>query len=77
MNLTQLVEEKINESAAKIVKGGGGTDDLAFGKLTFYFALRRIQQKKATAEDVGLMDAINDTLQALAVVEKGRSFYEE
>ncbi|MFM0502206.1 hypothetical protein [Paraburkholderia caffeinilytica] len=75
MDLEKLVEEKINESATKIVRGGSGTDDVAFGKLTFYLALRRVQQKKATAEDVGLLDAINDTLQALAILEQGRTFY--
>ncbi|NML97319.1 hypothetical protein HHL24_05040 [Paraburkholderia sp. RP-4-7] len=75
MDLAQLVEDKINESAARIVKGGSGTDDVAFGKLTFYLALRRVQQKKATAEDVGLLDAINDTLQALAILEQGKTFY--
>jgi hypothetical protein len=75
MDLEKLVEDKINESATKIIKGGAGTDDVAFGKLTFYLALRRVQQKKATAEDVGLLDAINDTLQALGVLEQGKTFY--
>ncbi|WP_144138543.1 hypothetical protein [Paraburkholderia sp. BCC1884] len=76
MDLAQLVEEKINESASRIIKGGVGTDDISLGKLSFYMALRRVQQKKATAQDLGLMDAINDTLQALALVKEGRTFYQ-
>ncbi|SIO25196.1 hypothetical protein [Paraburkholderia phenazinium] len=77
MELAQLVEDKINECAAKIVKGGSATDEVSFGKLAFFLALRRVQQKKATAEDVGLLDAINDTLQALGVVDKGKTFYKD
>lgn len=76
MDLAQLVEEKINESAGRIIKGGTATDDISLGKLTFYMSLRRVQQKKATAEDLGLMDAINDTLQALALVKEGKTFYQ-
>jgi hypothetical protein len=30
---------------------------------------------KATPQDVGLIDAINDTLQELGILEKGKTFY--
>jgi hypothetical protein len=75
MELTELVEKKIDECASRIVSGGTRTDEVAFGKLAFYLALRRVQENKATTSDIGLMDAINDTLQALALVDKGRTFY--
>lgn len=38
-------------------------------------ALRRIISGKATMQDAGLMDAINDTLQQLGVLEPGKAFY--
>jgi hypothetical protein len=30
---------------------------------------------KATPQDLGLLDAINDTLQELGIVESGKTFY--
>jgi hypothetical protein len=41
----------------------------------FFFALRRILDGKANFEDIGLMDAINDTLQELGIVESKKTFY--
>jgi hypothetical protein len=75
MELTELIEKKIDECAMRIMSGGIRADEVAFGKLAFYLALRRVQQNKATTQDIGLMDAINDTLQALSLVDKSKTFY--
>jgi hypothetical protein len=38
-------------------------------------SLRRILDGKANYQDIGLMDAINDTLQDLGIVEAKKTFY--
>ena len=38
-------------------------------------SLRRILDGNANYEDIGLMDAINDTLQELGIVESNKTFY--
>ncbi|MBD2496621.1 hypothetical protein H6G75_20105 [Nostoc sp. FACHB-280] len=75
MELTNFVESKLNEYAEKIVKGGDKSDDLAFGQISFYLSLRRVLKGKSSLQDVGLVDAINDTLQELGIIEAGKTFY--
>jgi hypothetical protein len=75
VSLNELIEEKLNHYAQKIVTGGRQSDELAVGEINFYIALRRVVNDKGTPEDLGLMDAINDTLQALGKIETGSSFY--
>ncbi|NET85923.1 MAG: hypothetical protein F6J94_29760 [Moorea sp. SIO1F2] len=75
MNLNDLIEEKLNSYAQKIVSGGSKTDEIAVGEITFYIALRRVVNGKGTLQDLGMMDAINDTLQTLGLVEEGKTFY--
>lgn len=75
MELAKVVEEKINQYAKKIVSSGEKADEHALGELTFYMALRRILSERATAQDIGMMDAINDTLQNLGLVGSGETFY--
>ncbi|NEO09076.1 hypothetical protein [Moorena sp. SIO3I8] len=75
MNLNDLIEEKLNSYAQKIVSGGSKTDEIAVGEITFYVALRRVVNGKGTLQDLGMMDAINDTLQTLGLVEEGKTFY--
>jgi hypothetical protein len=55
--------------------GGAKVDEIALGELTFFVALRRVQQGKGTVQDIGIMDAINDTMQALGLVKPGVLFY--
>lgn len=69
-----FVEAKINEYAQKIIDGSDKRDAHAMGELEFYMAFRRILKGDETAQDVGLMDAVNDTLQEMGVVESGASF---
>jgi hypothetical protein len=75
MALTNFIETKLNEYAQKIVKGGEKSDELAFGQLSFYLSLRRVLNGKATPQDIGLVDAINDTLQELGIIGKDKTFY--
>ena len=75
IDLNNLVEEKTNHYARKITEGGAKTDEHAFGELSFYLALRRVTTGKATMQDIGMMDAINDTLEQLGVIEAGKVFY--
>jgi len=75
VNLNDLIEEKLNHYAQKIVSGGNKTDEMAVGEITFYVALRRVVNNQGTLQDMGMMDAINDTLQTLGLIEEGKTFY--
>lgn len=73
-NMEAFVEAKINEYAQKIIDGSDKRDAHAMGELEFYMAFRRILKGDGTAQDMGLMDAVNDTLQEMGVVASGTSF---
>ena len=73
-NMEAFVEAKINEYAQKIIDGSDKRDAHAMGELEFYMAFRRILKGDGTAQDMGLMDAVNDTLQEMGVVASGNSF---
>ena len=75
MEITPFIETQINKYAEKIITRGDASDELALGEITFYMALRRVLAGKATLQDTGLMDAINDTLQQLGRLDKGQTFY--
>lgn len=75
MDLINFIEEKLNVYAKKMLEGGAKFDEIAFGELTFYVALRRVQQDKGTMQDIGMMDAINDTMQKLGLIKPGALFY--
>lgn len=77
MNLNEMIEAKLNQYAQKIVSGGAKADELALGEITFYITLRRVLAGNATPQDLGTMDAINDTLQALGLVADGQTFYKQ
>ena len=49
-------------------------DEFALGEMTFYMALRRVTTGKGTPTDMGMMDAINDTLQTKGIVKPGTTF---
>lgn len=75
MDLLPFVETKINHYGNAIVSGSDKMDDLALGELTFYIALRRVLEGTASTQDKGLLDAVNDTLQELGLVDKKSPFY--
>lgn len=49
-------------------------DEHALGELSFYLALRRMINQTANAQDIGLFDAINDTLQAKGLISSKQVF---
>ena len=40
-------------------------------------SLRSVLKGTATKQDIGLMDAVNDTLQALEIIETNETFYKK
>jgi hypothetical protein len=75
--MKSFVEAKINEYAKAILDGSDKRDAHAMGELHFYMALRRILKGDGTIQDIGMMDAVNDTLQELRLVFEGATFLEQ
>ena len=75
MDLSNYIEDKLNYYADAIIKGHEKIDEHALGEMVFYMALRRILNKNATFQDIGLMDAMNDTLQELGLITDDVTFY--
>lgn len=74
-HFTTFIEEQINLAEQKLHAGKSARlDDVAYGKLGFYLALRRILEGTSTSEDLGLMEAVNDTLQALKLLDSDETF---
>ncbi len=70
-----FVETQINQAAQNVVsKKSSRLDDVAFGKLGFYLAMRRAINGTASSEDLGLLDAINDSLQTLKLLDSDETF---
>ncbi len=75
MELNSFIEEKLNRYAERIIAGSARVDEHALGELSFYMALRRVISGAPTNQDIGMMDAINDTLQELGLIESDKTFY--
>lgn len=74
-DLIEFVETQINETSQKIIDQKlSARDELSFGKLSFYFAMRRHLNGRKTVQDIGLFDAINDSLQHMGIVAAGSTF---
>ncbi|WP_439857361.1 hypothetical protein [Pseudomonas syringae] len=70
-----LIEERIKLAAQTLADGKASTrDDVAEGKLDVFLAFRRTLQGKATARDLGMLDAINDSLQSLQILTSKETF---
>jgi len=74
MEIMQFIEDKLNSYAEKIKDSSARSDEHALGELTFYMALRRVLAGKGTPQDLGMMDAINDTLQEKGILQQGGTF---
>ncbi|MBT3353011.1 MAG: hypothetical protein HN400_17170 [Nitrospinaceae bacterium] len=72
--MLEFLENKINTYAGVIVKGSDKRDAHALGELTFFMSLRRYLNEEATPQDIGLLDAINDTLQEAGIIEDRKTF---
>ena len=75
MNLEDFIENKINTYAQNIIDKGDKYDQLAIGEISFYSSLRNVVKGNPTKQDIGLIDAVNDTLQALKIINADESFY--
>ncbi|KTC12293.1 MULTISPECIES: hypothetical protein [Pseudomonas] len=71
-----LVNQRINAAAQNIIdKKNTQLDDISYGKLDVLLALRRALMGNATPEDIGMLDAINDALQALGILQAKETFF--
>lgn len=71
-----LVNQRINAAAQNIIdKKNTQLDDISYGKLDVLLALRRTLMGNATPEDIGMLDAINDALQALGILQAKETFF--
>jgi hypothetical protein len=68
------LDKKINNFAKRIIEKGDISDEINLSKLGFYIALHRVTNGKANPADIGLMDAINDTLQELKLITSSKTF---
>ncbi|WP_409319135.1 hypothetical protein [Pseudomonas sp. KCJK9016] len=66
--LNKFVQAKIDEKANIILDERVRYDDAALGALKIYSGLRRILNNKATLEDMGMLHAVSDLMQALGVI---------
>lgn len=75
--LLQFVEKKINTYAQVIINATDKGDDSALGELTVYMGLRRVLKgEELRIQDYGMLDAFNDVLKQLGIIEKGK-FYKD
>ena len=72
--MQEFIESNINQYAEAIIKGSDKKDAFCLGQLTFFMALRRISKGGATMQDLGMVDAINDTLQEAGLIDKDKTF---
>jgi hypothetical protein len=75
MDIDDFINDRLQHYGEAIRDTDGDAEDHALGEITFYAALRRLRKGRATKQDLGLLDAVNDTLQELGILNKGQSFY--
>lgn len=73
--LKAFIDEQVNSYAKRIIEKGDSSDELAVGELFFYTTLKSVLNNNAGKKELGLLDAINDTLQHLGKIESGTTFY--
>lgn len=73
-DIGSLIESQLNALAQQIIDKKSTSDEIAHAKIGFYLTLRRTLDAKPTPADIGLLDAINDTLQALGIIDQNRTF---
>lgn len=66
--LEDYLEVKINEKAKVILDEDMIHDGAALGEMQLYFCMRRILNKRATLEDVGVLRAMNNLMQVLGLL---------
>lgn len=75
MQLEDFIQDKLQHYGSEIRKHDGDTEDHALGAVLFYAALRRTVSGKATRQDLGMLGAVNDTLQELGIIDSKETFF--
>lgn len=70
-----FVETQLNIAAQNIIDKGDKVDEISSGKIDFFIALKSALNDNLDKRELGLLDAVNDTLQHLQLVEKDKTFY--
>ena len=73
--LNAFVEEQLNLAAQSIVDKGANSDEISAGKIDFFIALRSALSGDLDKRELGLLGAINDTLQHLQLIDSNKTFY--
>ena len=76
MDIKKYTDENLHKYAQRIAdETSQKVDEHSLGKVQCSMALRRSWDGNANDQDIGLMDAINDTLQDLGMAESQKTFY--
>lgn len=73
--LKLFANEQINIAAQRIIDKSDRADEIAAGKIEFFIALRSVLSGDLDKRELGLLDAINDTLQYIGLVDSSKTFY--
>lgn len=77
----KFIEDKINGYAQRVAEKPDRADRSAMGELNFYVALRNVvkgnpdPRDMPSLRDLGLIDAVNDTLIHLDIIPRKKKFY--
>ena len=74
-SLKEFVEEQLKLAARKIIEKGDKIGEVSSGKIDFFIALRSALSGDLDKREIGLLDAVNDTLQHLNLVDNRKTFY--
>ena len=75
MDLDDFISDKLQHYGKTIRETDGDAEDHALGEVSFYAALRRYRAGRPTMQDLGMLDAVNDTIQELGILKSGQTFY--
>nr|WP_318381797.1 hypothetical protein [uncultured Enterobacter sp.] len=73
--LLVYVEEQLNLAAQRIVDKADTSDEVAAGKIDFFIALRSALKGDLDKRELGIIGAVNDTLQFIGVIDSNTTFY--
>ncbi|WP_025424396.1 hypothetical protein [Sodalis praecaptivus] len=73
--LKEFIERQINTAAQRIIDKGNKLDEVSSGKVDFFIALRSALNGDLDKRELGLLNAINDTLQHLQLIDSKKTFY--
>ena len=74
--MIEFIEAKIVRYSERIIRHSDRIDEAALGQLVFYMSLRRVLKKQGTPQDMGMMDAVNDSLQEMGILDQKSTFLE-